>query len=102
MRAQARTQRPGLGVWVLALIALLGAGPAEATSRPDLTVARVAATGVAVEQGSCAASGCTLRLSASATLVNRGGARAGRARVGFFLSGDARRDRGDGNGGRRW
>jgi hypothetical protein len=79
--------------------ALAVATPATAAGRPDMEVAR--ATFQDVHAG-CDASGCNVRLIASAKVVNRGSKRAGRARLGFFLSQDSRRDRGDVAAGRKW
>ena len=70
---------------------LVAAGPAAAAGPPDLAVSRVTATAVSVQPGSCSATGCTVLLNGSARVRNRGGRRAGRARLGFYLSRDARR-----------
>lgn len=72
---------------------LIAAAPAAAARPPDLAVSRVAATAVSVQPGSCSATGCTVLLSGSARVVNRGGRRAVRTRLGFYLSRDARRGR---------
>jgi hypothetical protein len=72
---------------------LVAAAPAAATRPPDLAVSRVTASAVSVQPGSCAATGCTVTLTASARVLNRGGRRAGRTRLGFYLSRDAHRGR---------
>ncbi len=85
------------------MVAVLGlAAPAGARGRPDLTVTRVSVAGVKVVAGSCAGTGCGVRLTVSARIVNRGSRGAGRARTGFFLSKDARHDRKDHTAGRAW
>jgi hypothetical protein len=84
-----------LGAWVATIAVLMATAPAGAAARPDLAVSRVTAAGVTVDPGSCGAAGCTVRLAAAARVVNRGRARARRARLWFFLSQDARRNRGD-------
>ncbi len=86
----------------LATVAALAvAAPAPAAPRSDLAVTRVTAAGVTVPPGSCTAAGCSVRLTASARVVNRGRRRAGAATLGFFLSTDQRRDRSDRAAGRR-
>ena len=94
-RPEPRIHPPALAAWLVTIAALAAAAPAGAAGRPDLTVTRVAAAGVTVAPGSCTASGCGVQLSASARVANRGGRRARRATLGFFLSRDARRDAGD-------
>lgn len=87
-----------LGAGLVACV-LASAAPASAAGRPDMEVARATAENV---QASCDTAGCSVRLTASARIVNRGAKRAGRARLGFFLSGNARRDGGDAAAGRKW
>ena len=95
-RPLARLHRPALGAAVAILAA---AAPASAAGRPDLAVTRLSA---AATTGGCAAEGCGVQLTASVRVVNRGARRAPRARLGFFLSQDARRDGADvAAGGRR-
>ena len=80
------------GAGLVLVAALASAAPASAAGRADMEVARAAAEDVSA---SCDATGCNIRLTASARVVNHGAKRAGRARIGFFLSQDARRDGGD-------
>ena len=95
-RPLARMHRSALGAAVAILAA---AAPASAAGRPDLAVTRLSA---AATTGGCAADGCGVQLTASVRVVNRGARRAPRARLGFFLSLDARRDGADvAAGGRR-
>jgi hypothetical protein len=88
-----------LGAGLLLAAALAPAAPAGAAGRADMEVARVTAEGISV---ACTGADCSMRLTASARVVNDGAKRAGRARVGFFLSHDKRRDRGDAAAGREW
>ena len=80
-----------LGIAVVLTAALAAAAPASGASRPDLSVSRVTVTGVGAAE-----------LTATARVANTGGKRARRARIGFFLSSDARRDDGDTAAGRKW
>lgn len=79
--------------------ALAAAAPAAAADRADIEVARAAFEDV---RAGCDATGCSVRLRASARVVNRGAKRAGRARLGFFISQDGRRDGADTAAGRKW
>ena len=88
-----------LGAGLVLVGALATAAPASAAGRADMEVARAGAESVS---SSCDAAGCSVRLTASARVANRGALRAGRARVGFFLSQDTRRDGGDKAAGREW
>ncbi len=78
------------------------AAPASAATGPDLALTRVSVSSVRVASGNCAAAGCSVRLSTSARIVNRGGRRAGRTRLGYWLSRDARHSGEDRGAGRRW
>src|SRR4051794_13140402 len=76
--------------WVLiatGAVALMAAGPAGAASRPDLKVRAVSTPSVQEAPGS--------RLSAAATVRNDGKRRAAPSRLGFYLSADRRKGRGD-------
>lgn len=88
-----------LGACLVLVGALATAGPASAAGRADMEVARAVTENVT---GGCDASGCNIRMLASARVVNRGTKPSGRARIGFFLSIDTRRDRGDAPAGRKW
>ena len=88
-----------LGAGLVLVGALATAGPSSAAGRADMEVARAGAESVS---SSCDASGCNVRLTASARVANRGASRARRTRIGFFLSQDARRDGGDKAAGRKW
>lgn len=88
-----------LGAGLVVACVLASAAPATAAGRPDMEVARATAANVSA---SCDTAGCSVRLTASARVLNRGAKRAGRARIGFFLSQDTRRDGGDKAAGRQW
>jgi hypothetical protein len=92
-------QRRALAAGLSMVAGLVAASPASAAGKADMEVTRVAAEGISV---ACAEAGCSLRLTASARVVNDGAKRAGRAKVGFFLSQNARRDGGDASAGRQW
>ena len=79
--------------------ALIAAAPAPAADRADMRIARTTSDDV---RASCDANGCSVRLRASAKVVNRGAGGASRARLGFFISQDARRDGADKAAGREW
>jgi len=82
-----------LGAGVVLAAALVTAAPASGAGRADMEVARAKSLSATVT--GCDASGCSVRLLASAHVANTGSRRAGRTRVGFFLSSDARRDAAD-------
>jgi hypothetical protein len=82
-----------LGAGVVLAAALVTAAPASGAGRADMEVARAKSLSATVT--GCDASGCGVRLLASAHVANTGSRRAGRTRVGFFLSSDARRDAAD-------
>jgi hypothetical protein len=84
-----------LGAGLVLVGALATAGPASAAGRADMEVARAGAESVS---SSCDASGCDVRLTASARVANRGALRARRARIGFFLEKDGQRV----SAGRKW
>jgi CARDB len=76
------------GAGLVLAAALASAAPASAAGRADMKVARAAAEDV---HFSCDASGCSVRLRASARVINDGAKRARRARLGFFLSQNGQR-----------
>jgi CARDB len=82
-----------LGAGVVLAAALVTAAPASGAGRADMEVARAKSLSATVT--GCDASGCGVRLLASAHVANTGSRRAGRTRVGFFLSTDARRNAAD-------
>jgi hypothetical protein len=84
-----------LGAGLVLAGALATAGPASAAGRADMEVARAGAEAVS---SSCDATGCSVRLTASARVANRGAARGRRARLGFFLEKDGQRV----SAGRKW
>ena len=84
-----------LGAGLVLVGALATAGPASAAGRADMEVARAGAESVS---SSCDANGCSVRLTASARVANRGALRARRARIGFFLVKDGQRV----SAGRKW
>lgn len=79
---------------------LAAAAPASAAGKADMEVARTKSLSATVT--GCDAAGCGVRLLASAHVANTGSRRAGRTRVGFFLSRDTSRDAADVAVGRLW
>jgi hypothetical protein len=78
-----------LGAGLILAGALAAASPAGAAAPADMEVA--VARSLSATVTGCDAGGCSVRLLASAHVVNAGSKRAGRTRVGFFLAKDGQR-----------